>query len=120
MIGFEREAVILNSEPDMPDTRRLEVVHYPRQRRYVVELDGHTAFLQYRQMGASFVITHTEVPPEFEGKGIGGALVKAVLDEVRDQDFVVVPLCPFVRSYIRKHPEYLDIVGFGERGDRLA
>lgn len=120
MIGFEREAVPLNTEPDMPDTRLLEVEHRPRQRRYEVELDGHTAFLQYRQMGASFVITHTEVPPEFEGKGIGGALVRTVLDDVRDQGLVVVPLCPFVRSYIRKHPEYLDLVGFGERGDRLS
>lgn len=100
----------------MPAVR---VEHRSAERRYVVEEDGHTAVLEYRRLGRSFVFTHTGVPEELAGHGVGSALVATVLDEVRAKDLVAVPLCPFVRSYIRKHPEYLDLVGFGERGDRL-
>jgi predicted GNAT family acetyltransferase len=52
---------------------------------------------------------HTEVPKELEGRGIGSALIRGVLDTARRQGLKVVPLCPFAKAYIEKHPEYADL-----------
>ncbi len=53
---------------------------------------------------------HTEVPKELNGKGIGSALVRGLLDIARTQGLKVVPVCPFVSGYIAKHPEYADLL----------
>lgn len=55
-------------------------------------------------------LTHTEVPAELEGKGIGGQLVKKVLSDIEQKGLRLVPLCPFVAGYIQKHPEWRKIV----------
>lgn len=94
------------------------VENRPHDGQYVVELDGHTAFLNYELRGRTMIMTHTEVPPEFEGRGIGSFLVKTVLDDARSKDLAVVPVCPFVRSYIRDNPEYRDLVNFDDPGAR--
>jgi predicted GNAT family acetyltransferase len=60
----------------------------------------------YRERGDRTVFTHTEVDSAFEGKGIGKALAHAALDDVVERGRVIVPLCPFIGSYLRKHPEY--------------
>lgn len=101
------------SGPQVPS-----VEHRPNDGQYVIELDGHTAFLNYELRGRTMVITHTAVPPEFEGRGIGSFLVKTVLDDARSRGLVVVPVCPFVRSYIRDNPEYRDLVNFDDPGAR--
>ncbi len=98
----------------------VDVVHNPEMNRFEVVLDGLTAVLDYVLVGKTMIIKHTGVPAELEGKGVGSALARTALDHVRDNGLVVAPLCPFVRAYIRRHPEYLDVVGFGERGDRLG
>ena len=79
-------------------------------RRFETEVDGKLSVLQYRMMGQSIVFTHTEVPPELEGRGIASALTKAGLEYARVQRFKVVPQCPFVREYLVKHSEYGDLV----------
>jgi hypothetical protein len=56
---------------------------------------------------------HTEIDPSFEGQGIGSALVRGALDVERAAGTAIVPLCPFVRGYIDKHPEYADLVDAG-------
>jgi len=56
------------------------------------------------------VLVHTEVPESAEGKGVGSALARAALDHARREDLSVVPRCPFMASYIRRHPEYGDLV----------
>jgi predicted GNAT family acetyltransferase len=53
---------------------------------------------------------HTDVDPKWEGKGVGAALVQGALDDVRARGLKVRPFCPFVAAYIRRHPEYDDIV----------
>ena len=86
-----------------------EVVDNPERQRFELSLDGHTAFATYRLAGDTFIVPHTEVPREFEGRGIGSALVKGVLEHIRARGGKIRPLCSFVTSYMRRHPEYDDL-----------
>ncbi len=78
--------------------------------RFLVNLKGATALLLYKEEGDTIYFTHTEVPPEMEGKGIGGQLAKAGLGYARENHLKVVARCPFVASYLKRHPEYQDLV----------
>ena len=82
----------------------------PARHRFELDAEGHVAFSQYKRAGGVIDIMHTEVPPALNGKGIGSRLVRGLLDLVRAEAARVRPLCPFVRSYIDKHPEYADLV----------
>jgi predicted GNAT family acetyltransferase len=86
------------------------VNHEPSHRRFTVNLEGATAMLTYNQQGDTIYFIHTEVPPALEGKGVGGELAKAGLDYARANNLKVVARCPFVASYIKRHPEYGDLV----------
>lgn len=55
-------------------------------------------------------LTHTEVPVQLEGKGVGSQLVEKVLKDIERQELRLVPLCPFVAGYIKKHPDWRRIV----------
>jgi uncharacterized protein len=74
--------------------------------------EGETlvGFIAYRTEPGARVLIHTEVEPRFEGGGHGAELVRAALDDLRGRGLYVVPLCPFVAAYIRRHPEYADLV----------
>jgi uncharacterized protein len=63
-------------------------------------------FAAYRREGDRVVFTHTEVDDAFEGRGVGSVLVRTPLDAVREEGLRVVAECPFVRSYVERHPEY--------------
>lgn len=90
---------------------QIDVVDAPDSSRYEARIGGELAgFAEYRRRPDAVVITHTEVLPEFEGKGVGGVLVRGALDDIRAAGGQVVPVCPFTAAYIRKHPEYLDLV----------
>ena len=72
--------------------------------------DGTVAgFAAYVREPGTVIFTHTEVDPSFEGQGIGSALAAGALDLVRASGERVVPLCPFIRAYIQRHPEYEDL-----------
>jgi predicted GNAT family acetyltransferase len=79
--------------------------------RFELDAEGHVAFSNYRRDGGTLIVMHTEVPAELNGKGIGSALVRGLLDIARAEKLKVRPLCPFVSGYIAKHPEYADLVG---------
>ncbi|NEP83939.1 MAG: N-acetyltransferase, partial [Okeania sp. SIO3B3] len=79
--------------------------------RYEVQLDdGQFALIDYKLRGDLIIMTHTEVPLEYEGRGIASNLVKFALDDARAQGYQVKPSCPFVRNYIKRHPEYESLV----------
>jgi predicted GNAT family acetyltransferase len=78
-------------------------------RRFELVTGGEVAFLNYERRKHTLVLVHTEVPPAFRGRGIGGALVKAGLEAARREGLRAVPLCPFVKAYLRKHPESSEI-----------
>ena len=77
-------------------------------RRYRALLDGQeVAFAECDPIGADgLLIKHTEVLPSHEGRGIGGALVKHILDDAKSQGRGVIPICPYASGWIRRHPEY--------------
>ncbi|HEY6833304.1 MAG TPA: GNAT family N-acetyltransferase [Pseudolabrys sp.] len=77
--------------------------------RFELDLDGQTAFSTYRREGSLLTILHTEVPAALNGRGIGSKLARGLLDIARAQGLKVKPLCPFVASYMDKHPEYADL-----------
>lgn len=93
----------------MSDTRPA-VVHDKDAHRFVVTENGDAAELAYRTAGNQIIFLHTGVPAALEGRGIGSALAKAGLEYARQQELEVVPLCPFVRSYIGRKPEYQPLV----------
>ena len=90
----------------------IEVRNNPAGNRYEAWLDGELAGVAvYEPRGDAVVFTHTEVDDRFEGECVGSTLVRAALDDVRAQgDHEVVPLCPFVKGWIDKHPDYQDLV----------
>jgi uncharacterized protein len=73
--------------------------------RLELRVEGHVAELWYRRRGNRFVIVHTDVPPELEGRGLGGTLVRAAIDHAVSEDLTVVPLCPFARRWLERHPD---------------
>jgi uncharacterized protein len=90
----------LNQDP-------LEVLHHPEEGRFEIILDRDRALLDYRIEGGTIYFLHTEVPPEYEGKGIGSRLAQAGLDFARKNGYQIVAYCSFIDGYLRRHPEYL-------------
>jgi predicted GNAT family acetyltransferase len=89
----------------------LRIVDAPERKRFEV-YDGEelAGFLDYRLRGDDIALLHTEVDPRFKGRGIGGRLVRGALDASRDTGLGALPYCPFIRAWIRKHADYLDMV----------
>ena len=89
----------------------IEVADRPAQGRYEIRVDGELAGVaQYRARPGRIALVHTEVEDKFEGQGLGGRLIRFALDDARSRSLEVLPVCPFVRSYIQQHPEYVDLV----------
>jgi predicted GNAT family acetyltransferase len=88
-----------------------EVIDVPDDHRYEIRVAGELAgFAVYHRRGGRAYFVHTEVDPRFEGRGLGSTLAKGLLDAERALGEPVVPLCPFIRSYIDRHPDYADLV----------
>ena len=84
--------------------------------RYRIAVDGAEAgFAAYSLRPGQVVFTHTVIDPAFEGRGLGGRLARAALDDVAARGEQVVPLCPFISAWIGRHPEYLDLVDEAHR-----
>jgi uncharacterized protein len=94
----------------MTDT--LNFRHDDAGRRYIAERDGtQVAYADVDPIGAdALLIKHTEVLQSEEGKGYGSALVRSLLDHARAEKKKVIPICPYAAAFIRKHPEYRDLV----------
>lgn len=88
----------------------LTIVDRPEALRYEASLDGQVVgFVEYRLAGTRRLLLHTEVEPAFEGRGIAGQMARHVLDEARANGARVTAKCPFIRSWLARHPEYADI-----------
>ncbi len=83
------------------------------RRRYETEVNGYTAFIEYIKAKNAIYLTHTEVPVQLEGHGVGTAMVKEVLQQVKEEGDKVAPLCPFVAAFIKKNREWVPMVADG-------
>jgi predicted GNAT family acetyltransferase len=84
----------------MPD-----VIDLRDQDRLELCVDGHVAELVYRVEGNQLVLIHTEVPEALAGRGIGGRLVQAAIERAATDGLTIVPLCPFARQWLERHPD---------------
>ena len=73
--------------------------------RLELAADGYLAELVYRRNGRQLVLLHTAVPAELAGRGIGGQLVRAAVDKAAAAGLIIVPLCPFARDWLERHPD---------------
>ena len=90
----------------------MDVTDAPDQRRYEARIDGELAGIaEYRASEHVVTFVHTEVMSAFEGKGVGSALVRGALDDVRARGKKVRAVCPFVQRFVEKHSdEYGDLL----------
>ncbi|HXR11145.1 MAG TPA: GNAT family N-acetyltransferase, partial [Gaiellaceae bacterium] len=104
------------SEGDRQARRRhpgllTSVTDNPAERRYELRVDGELAGeLAYRRGSGTVDLLHTEVDPGLRNKGRGTLLVRSALDDARTRGERVVPTCPFVAAFVRRNPEYQDLV----------
>ena len=90
----------------------LVVRNNPEELRYEALRDDQlVGLIRYRTEPGVVVLVHTEVDEAVEGTGVGSQLVRVALDDLRARGLRLVPLCPFVAAYLRRHPEYADLVG---------
>ncbi|MEO3872549.1 GNAT family N-acetyltransferase [Nonomuraea sp. B12E4] len=89
----------------------IEVVDNSTENRFEILVDGKVAgFADYRLLPNKIAFTHTEVLPAYEGQGLASRLVEHALRASADTGLGVVPLCPYVKAYIERHPEFQDLV----------
>ena len=88
----------------------ITVVNNTEKGRFEARLGDEVAFAEYRRLANGILFPHTEVPAAFEGKGVGGKLVRTALEWARSEGQKVMPTCPFVAGYIKKHAEFHDLV----------
>ncbi|UOE43756.1 GNAT family N-acetyltransferase [Agromyces larvae] len=88
-----------------------DIVRNDERHRYELRVDGDRAgFAVFREEPGRIVFTHTVVLPAYEGRGLGGRLAKFALDDAVARGLEIVPECPFIAAYLRRHPEYADSV----------
>jgi hypothetical protein len=88
----------------------MDIANNENQHRFEVHRDEGLAFLVYELRDDTIVLVHTQVPKPLEGQGYGAALVRAAVEYARQHHLRVVPICPFARAYLRRHPDYADRV----------
>lgn len=92
------------------DLGSVEVIDNKVEQRFEALLYGEHAFIEYRLDGDRMLLPYVEVPGPFEGRGLAAKLTKAALEDARARRLMVVPLCGYVVSYLKRHQEYLDLV----------
>lgn len=92
---------------DMP------LINNELSRQLELVIDGVKAKIEYDMQKDRMFLLHTEVPPALGGRGIGNAIVEKALHYIDENNLKLVPLCPFVASYVRKHPEWKRLLAHG-------
>lgn len=105
--AFDPQSAAESAETERGGGDAVEVVRLDERHRYDMTVDGqHAAVSQFRLEPGAIVFTHTIVRPEFEGRGLGSRLAKFVLDDAVARGERIVPECPFIAAYLRRHPGY--------------
>jgi uncharacterized protein len=93
----------------------IEVTDNRDHNRYEIKVGNDVAQIIYKLGEKSITFLHTEVPPALEGQGLASKLAKFALEDARARNLSVTPLCPFVASYIRRHPDYMSLLPESEQ-----
>ena len=93
--------------------QQIPVVDNPEAGQFEAHVDGKTAFVSYIKRGGTIIFTHTEVPKELQGRGLAGVLARGVLERARSEGWRVAVQCPYIKSYIERHPEYQPLLHGG-------
>lgn len=88
----------------------MAIRHRPESGRFETEVDGHLAVLSYRRQQGRILVDHVGVPAAVEGRGIAGQLTRHALDWARESDLRVTPICPYVVAWLKRHPDYANIL----------
>lgn len=91
----------------------LQVIRNEEAGEYQAEYEGRKIFIEFKAAQGKVFLTHTEVPRGLEGRGLGSAIIKRTLELIEESGDSLFPLCPFVASYLRKHPEWKRILAPG-------
>jgi len=95
----------------VPRDEDVRVVDNPADERYELWVgDEPAGQIVYRLRENAVALIHTEVADAFEGHGLGGKLVSGALADIRERGLRLIPICPFVRSYLQRHPDQADLV----------
>lgn len=95
---------------------QIPVVKNEAKKRFEIEIDSHIAFINYGEFGSQIALVHTEVPEALGGKGVAAALVEKTLTFLEDKGKTILPFCPYVFAYIKKHPDWKRIVSSKFKG----
>jgi uncharacterized protein len=105
--SIDRQTVVLAQWATMSVT----VSDNPMASRYEARIDGALAGIcEYELTPDTIIFLHTVVAEEYEGQGVGTAIARYALDDARARDLHVRPLCPFIRGWMQRHPEYADLI----------
>jgi predicted GNAT family acetyltransferase len=98
---------------DFCESKHMEpynVINNQQRQQFQAQVEGEIAFLEYRLHDGAVVLMHTEVPEQLGGRGIGSALVAAAFEHAKAQHLKVKVYCPFVKTWLNRHPEYSEFV----------
>lgn len=90
-----------------------ELIDNEAEKQYEFHIDGKKPRIEYIKAQNRIFLTHTEVPSSMEGQGIGSALILAALTDIEQKKLALVPLCPFVAAYLKRHPEWKRLLSGG-------
>jgi len=97
------------SNPDSPQFP--EVIHNESAQQFELRLGEILCVVQYRIKDKRMIIYHSEVPPRLERQGLAARMTHAALEFARAHRLRVEPRCPYTAAFLRKHPEYADLLG---------
>jgi uncharacterized protein len=93
------------------DTANITIENNTEKQQYEAKVDGKVvAFAEYRPIGQSIMFTHTEVNEDLEGKGVGSQLIRYALEDTKAKGMTAIPMCPFVKIFIQRHKDFIDVV----------
>jgi len=93
-----------------PEFENIPLVKNVAEQQFEITVEGHKGFIVYKEQSNVISLIHTEVEPELEGKGAATAVIEKTLAYIEDNNYKLIPLCPLVFAYIKRHPEWKRIV----------
>lgn len=99
-----------------PEFENISLIKNEENHRFEIAFENHKAFIDYKERPGKISLIHTEVESELEGKGAATAVIEKTLEYLEQNNYKLVPLCPLVFAYIKRHPEWKRIVDENFKG----